>query len=201
MSEDKSAAQPADPAGSGGPRASAAPPDDPFRRLGLEPRLDCAEEAIREAFRRAGREQHPDAGGAGFEELEAAMRRLVSPAGRLQAWMAARGVAGDPRGAIEGRLMELFLELGPVLQRADDLRRQREAARSALGRALLEPRAQEMRDELEAWQERLDGEVAAHTAGFAALERGEGDPARVLRDLRFLEKWQGELRARFAQLW
>lgn len=172
-----------------------------FAVLGLEPRLGWSEGEIREAFRAASRERHPDAGGSGFERLEEAQRRLLSPAGRLRAWLRVHGREADGRGVVEGSLMDLFVELGPVLQRADELRRERSAARSALGRALLEPRAQAMREELEAMQDRIAALVDERVAGFAEIEQGRGDPAGVLRDLGFLEKWQGELRSRFGDLW
>ena len=43
--------------------------------------------------------------------------------------------------------------------------------------------------------------LIAEEASFSEIEEGEGDPSLVARNLAFLEKWQAELKARFAGLW
>ncbi|WP_193210878.1 J domain-containing protein [Luteolibacter marinus] len=176
---------------------------DPFERLGLERRLALSEEELREAFRTAGKQGHPDAGGSGedFALLQQAYRQLSRPSGRLRAWLSARGIPGEDRGAISPRLLDLFGTVGAVLQRADAVAKKRGESHSALAKAMLEPEVQETREALEACL----GEVAAalqdEETAFPEIEAGDGDPWLTVRNLAFLEKWQGELKARFSALW
>jgi hypothetical protein len=66
---------------------------------------------------------------------------------------------------------------------------------------MLEPQVQAAREGLEAALEQVAVATTAREASFAEIEGGGGDPWITARDLAFLEKWQGELKARFAGLW
>lgn len=176
---------------------------DPFTRLGLGQRLVISESELREAFRSAGKSDHPDAGGSNedFTAIQEAFARLSRPSKRLRAWLECRGIAGEERGAISPQLLDLFSKVGSVLQKADEITRRRSAALSSLAKAMLEPAVQEVREQLEAALEEVAAAIEAQESGFPAIEAGEGDPWLVARDLAFLEKWQAELKARFAGLW
>jgi hypothetical protein len=176
---------------------------DPFERLGLEKRLAVSEAELREAFRAAGKSAHPDAGGSGddFARLQQSFAQLSSPSRRLRCWLEARGVAGEERGAISPALLDLFGSVGGALQQADAVTKQREAALSALAKAMLEPAVQQAREALEAALEAVASAIQAEESRFPTLEAGHGDPWLVARDLAFLEKWQAELKSRFAGLW
>lgn len=176
---------------------------DPFARLGLEQRLTLSEAELREAFRAAGKSGHPDAGGSGdeFALLQDAFARLSSPARRLRCWLDAKGLSGDERGAISPALLDLFGTVGSALQQADAAAKRREAALSALAKAMLEPAVQQAREALEAALAPVTAAIRSEEARFPDLEAGRGDPWRAARDLAFLEKWQAELKARFAGLW
>lgn len=176
---------------------------DPFEQLGLAPRLAISEAELREAFRHAGKSAHPDAGGSGdgFARLQQAFARLSSPARRLRSWLDARGLAGDERGAISPALLDLFGRVGGALQQADAVAKRRDAALSALAKAMLEPAVQQAREALEDALAPVAAAIQAEEARFPELEAGRGDPWRTARDLAFLEKWQAELKARYAALW
>jgi DnaJ-class molecular chaperone len=176
---------------------------NPFETLGMEPRLVISEEELRSAFREAGKRDHPDAGGRGedFAKVQEAFARLSSPSKRLRAWLEAKGIGGDERGAISPGLIDLFGNVGSVLQRADEVIKRREAALSALTKAILEPAVQSVRDDLEATLDEVSRARETEAARFPEIEAGQGDPWRSARDLAFLEKWQAELKARFAGLW
>jgi len=176
---------------------------DPFERLGLERRLSLSEEALREAFRAAGKREHPDAGGSGdgFSALQDAFARLSSPSKRLRAWLACHGMAGEERGVISPGLLDLFSKVGSSLQQADDVIRRRNASLSALAKAMLEPAVQKAREGLEASLAEVAAAIEVQEALFPEIEAGAGDPWLTARDLAFLEKWQAELKARFAGLW
>jgi curved DNA-binding protein CbpA len=176
---------------------------NPFATLGLEPRLAISEEELRAAFREAGKRDHPDAGGSGddFSKVQEAFTRLSSPSKRLRAWLQAKGLTGDERGSISPGLVDLFGKVGTVLQQADAVTKRRESALSALAKAMLEPAVQQAREGLESALDNVAAATAAEETQFPAIEAGEGDPWRTARDLAFLEKWQAELKSRFASLW
>ena len=87
------------------------------------------------------------------------------------------------------------------MQEADEVTRRRSAAQSALAMAMLEPAVQAVREKLEDALADVATAMAAQEANFPAIEAGHGDPWLTARDLAFLEKWQAELKARFAGLW
>lgn len=176
---------------------------DPFATLGLEPRLAISEEELRAAFREAGKRDHPDTGGSSedFSKVQEAFAQLSRPSKRLRAWLAAKGLTGDERGAISPGLVDLFGKVGTVLQQADTVTKRRESALSALTKAMLEPAVQQAREALESALDNVAAATAAEEAQFPAIEAGTGDPWRTARDLAFLEKWQAELKSRFAGLW
>jgi curved DNA-binding protein CbpA len=176
---------------------------DPFAILGLEPRLAISEEELRAAFREAGKRDHPDAGGSGedFSKVQEAFSQLSRPSKRLRAWLAAKGLTGDERGAISPGLVDLFGRVGTILQQADAVTKRRESTLSVLAKAMLEPAVQQAREALESALEEVAAATTAEEAQFPAIEAGAGDPWRTARDLAFLEKWQAELKSRFSGLW
>lgn len=179
---------------------------NPFETLGLGPRLVLDREELNQAFREAARTVHPDAGGCEeeFADLQRALNQLLSPAGRLAAWLAAMGVEVEPRGAVEPTLMDLFGRVGEVSQRAERLIRNRQTARSALAKALLEEEVHRCREQVEQAIDAVEQALDAACAAFPAFEDSPAPPAdaamELLRKLRFLEKWQAGLRGVYGQL-
>lgn len=176
---------------------------DAFGKLGLERRLEVSADELREAFREAGKRAHPDAGGQAeaFASVEEARQVLADPGRRLRHWLELQGVEGGLRGSVSGAMMELFSRVGAGLQGADGLIRERERARSALAKALLEGRVQATREELESLSERISEATDACVGCFGRIEAGELDGWQVARDLAFLEKWRAQVRERFGGLW
>lgn len=176
---------------------------DAFAQLGLPRRLDLSEEELRTAFREAGKRVHPDAGGTELEfaKLQESFVLLGSPSRRLKHWLVLQGVPGEERGSISPELMDLFTQVGGIVQPADELIRQREAALSVLGKAMLEGRTQQTRESLERMQSVLDEAIAEKSSAFPQVESGAVDGWQVTRDLAFLEKWQAQLRERYGKLW
>lgn len=176
---------------------------DAFEELGLEPRLTLEEEVLEVAYAEAGKRAHPDAGGTreAFERVARAREILSSPVSRLRHWLECSERPGDLRGPVSPGMMDVFSELGGLLQRVDELLREREKAGSALAKAMLEGRAQEAREQVEAMQEKLEAMMDERVVDFPAIERGERDGWELARELGFLEKWRREVRERFARLW
>ena len=87
------------------------------------------------------------------------------------------------------------------VEKADAVTKRREAAMSILAKALLEPEVQAARETLEGALDEIAAAIRAEEALFPSIEAGKGDPSLVSRNLAFLEKWQAELKSRFAGLW
>ncbi len=178
---------------------------NPFEILGLEPRLALDRDALNQAFRDAGKLAHPDAGGSeeGFAQLQAAVNVLSSPARRLRAWLESKGVQVDCRGSVGSEMMDEFGRVGEVSQQAEAVIRKREAAQSALAKAMIESETQLCREELGAAMSRLEGLIEGICSEFPGLDQSGCIPDEAMqwhRDLTFLEKWRASLRALFAKL-
>lgn len=177
-----------------------------FQILGIEPRLVLSDEALRDLFREAGKQMHPDAGGGDgeFAALRDAYATLASPSRRLMCWLEWRGTPGEVRGSIEAALMDLFSEVGAVTQQAEAVIRKREEARSPLVRALLESETQVSREAVERTISRVESWINQECADFSNWEVAEvievDAISQVARNLAFLEKWRGSLRACFSRL-
>jgi len=190
----------------GGTAGSFPPVMDAFQILGMEPRLVLADDALREAFREAGKRLHPDAGGGDgeFAALREAFAVVSSPSRRLRHWLELRGTPGDVRGSISNSLMDLFAQVGAVTQQAETLIRKRDEAQSALVRAMLEGETQVCREAVERAISTVEALIARECAGFPELEKSAEIDVHAVsetaRNLAFLEKWRAGLRACFGRL-
>jgi curved DNA-binding protein CbpA len=180
---------------------------DAFEVLGIEPLLSIDEDLLRQRYQQLSKTRHPDANGseAAFRELNEAYELLRSPSARLRHWLAIGGVEGDPRGAIGGDLLALFGTVGEALQHADGFLKRREAARTALSKALLEREATLRREQIQCAQAQVDGLIAQQIECFARIDSDGQQMAAeeawtLSRNLQFLEKWRGQLRERFGAL-
>ena len=173
-----------------------------FETLGLRVGLVISDEEIREAFRVKAAVMHPDTGGdeQEFAKLQAARDELLSPAKRIKAWVAARGMEADARGQIDGGLMELFQKVSEVGAAAELLIRENAGAKSALVKAMTEVKLMKQREEVKDLLERIAGEVKQRTDSFQEVEKGRIDPAVMMRDLIFLEKWRATLKGIYGRL-
>ena len=185
---------------------SFSPVTDAFQILGMEPKLVLSDDALREAFREAGKRAHPGAGGGEgeFAAFREAFAVVSSPSRRLRHWLELRGTPGEVRGSIDNSLMDLFAEVGAVTQLAESVIRKRDEAKSALVRALLEGETQVCREAVERAISQVETTIIRECAMFQDLE-GSAAPdveaaARTARNLAFLEKWRAGLRACFGRL-
>jgi len=180
--------------------------DNAFSRLGLETKLVFAEDEIQQAYRTAAAAAHPDAGGSNedFDLVHNAHAKLTSPSKRLVHWLELHGISFNSRGALDAPLMDLFCRIGAVSQSAEALIKRRDAAQSALTRALLEAETQTCRDLLSQAISLVRDAIQNECASFPNLQSADPIPAesgcRCARNLAFLEKWQLSLRSLFAKL-
>lgn len=182
------------------------PVSNAFQLLNLTPGLVFSDEALRDAFREAGKLAHPDAGGGEgeFAALREAFAIVSSPSRRVRHWLELRGLPGEVRGSIDSLLMDLFAEVGGVTQQAETVIRKREEAKSALVRALLEGETQLSREAVERVIANVDMWIARECDVFPELEISETPDvvmaSKAARNLAFLEKWRTGLRSCFSRL-
>lgn len=177
-----------------------------FQTLGIQPALVIADETLRDAYREAGKQAHPDAGGGEgeFAALREAFAVVSSPSRRLRHWLELRGTPAEVRGSIDHSLMELFSAVGTVTQQAESLIRKRDEAKSALVRAMLESETQVCREAVERAISTLEAAISNECSAFPGIENS-AEPeveaaSKVARNLAFLEKWRAGLRACFSRL-
>ena len=172
-----------------------------FETFSLEPTLVIDLEHLKESYKSLAAKHHPDSGGdiAQFEQLNEHFAILQSPAKRLTAFMEAQDISYDPRGAVSNDLMDLFMQVGQLIQEADSFLRKKAATTSALGKALLESQSMELQESL---SERISNIEAEHDKLTQSLNSDTplSDLPQVARNLAFLEKWQAQLRQRYAAL-
>ncbi len=180
---------------------------DAFKLLGLRRGLVFGEEDLRKAFDRKVGEEHPDAGGEGdgFGRVRLAYDTLRSPGKRLRHWLELQGVKWETGGQVPAGLMAVFAGMGDLLMRLDALAAKKGEARSALGRSLLERVGMDLMDETDEMRHRvaaMEAEAVGQFAGFeeAGAETCAREAAEVARTLLFLEKWDRQLRDRWAGL-
>ena len=179
---------------------------DAFQILGIQPALVLSDEALRDAYRDAGKRTHPDAGGGEgeFAALREAFAIISSPSRRLRHWLELRGTPGDVRGTIDPSLMDLFTEVGGVTQQTGLLVRKRDEAKSALGRAMLEAETQICREAVERALAQVEARITSECDVFPGFENAVAGnveaAAKAARNLAFLEKWRSGLRMSFSNL-
>lgn len=182
------------------------PVTDAFQLLGLTPGLVYSDELLRDAFREAGKQAHPDAGGGEgeFAALREAYALVSSPSRRLKLWLELRGTPGDPRGSIDAPLMDVFSDVGAVTQQAETVIRKRDEAKSALVRAMLEGETQLCRESVERAIARVEAMITAECDAFPEMEKKAATDveaaSRIARNLAFLEKWKAGLRSCYSRL-
>ncbi|MES2657656.1 MAG: J domain-containing protein [Verrucomicrobiota bacterium] len=182
------------------------PVTNAFQILGLELRLSISDEAVRDAYREAGKRVHPDAGGGEgeFAALREAFAVVSSPSRRLRHWLELLGRPGDVRGTIDTSLMDLFSEVGAVTQQAEAVIRKREEAKSALVRAMLEGETQLCRETVERAISKVDSMISTECTAFPDLENSTAPDveavSKIARNLAFLEKWRAGLKACYSRL-
>lgn len=178
-----------------------------YERLGLERGLVLDEEELRAAFDRVSGSVHPDAGGdrEEFARVREAHGTLRSPGKRLRHWLETGGVAWEIGGSVPEGLLESFGVIGDLVQQVDGLVAGKAAAQSALRRSMLEREGMELLERVEKQLGHVQGMRENLVGGFGEFERAGAracadEAAEAARTLAFLEKWEGQLRERWAGL-
>lgn len=178
---------------------------DAFRLLNLPPRATLAEEELQAAWLGAARVAHPDQEGGNAETsagLNAALETLKSPVTRLKHLL--EHYSNTPWRAVplDAGLMSLFEQLGPLLQQAGVFLKKKQAASSALARALLASEEMRLREALEELGLQLDEAWKTHEHALPALDErlalGDSSVWPELQGMQarlaYLAKWRAQVR-------
>jgi len=173
---------------------------DFFALLGLPRRPAVDEGFLQERYLRLAAAWHPDGSDGDvekFRELQEARKTLFDPAARLRHLLVLEGYEGKDGGAHGAP--ELFLEVAGALDAVKRVRNRLTEARSAIGRAALEPERRRVEQQLL----RVSDQIA--TAWNGALEQLGCEDARwpssdlpqlerIGKKVVFLARWRKELR-------
>lgn len=188
---------------------------DAFERLGLARRAVLDEEVLKAAWIEQGRAVHPDqAGGDAMlsAEVNAAYEVLREPEIRLKHLLEVEFPEASAVWAtvpMEEELMQVFMKLGPVLQRVEVFAKKKAAATSALAEALLMGEQMRVQEELEERMEELGALREGLEAGLVEVDglRGGGDAGKAMEAMRVLRakfayvgKWQRQGREALMKL-
>lgn len=184
---------------------------DYFEVLGLPRGAVLDEEEVRSAFRECGKAAHPDAGGdvEVFELVNRAFAVLRDPGERLRHLAQLEfGVDPDPAGVIDAETMALFEMVGGALARADAYFAKRDAASSAIAKAVLAPEEVAVQRDVmlaggavrAARQELVERFAAIDKDLLEARSRAESAMAECFRALGFLGKWEAQIGERMVGL-
>ena len=110
--------------------------------------------------------------------------------------MELEGIHYDKRGTVSDHLMDLFMSTAQILQDTDTFLRKKSATTSALGLALIEGESQQLQEDIGKQIDSIETEKSATLEKATETE----NLSNVARDLAFLEKWQAQLKERYARL-
>lgn len=172
-----------------------------FKLLGLSPTAVIDMQLLDDKYKALAAEKHPDQGGdeQEFNQLNTAYNSLRLPSSRLKHLLDIHSISYDKRGTVSNHLMNFFMSTGELIQLADVMIKKKQSATSALSKALLEADILEIQERL---SEQIDQLEQAQTDTLEsipeAIDASKYETAS--RDLAFLEKWQAQLRERYASL-
>ena len=184
---------------------------DCFLLLGLERRPYLEPEAVKGAFQARAASAHPDGYGttreiADFAAVELGFRTLRDPKLRLQHLLDLEfpGVRTAAPATVPADLAALFTPANLMIGRVDAFLGRRNAAGSAVGRAMMAGEQLALRAEVEEWMETLQHRAAVLVEELKGADRfwtlgGERDAAKLLRlhqSFAFVTRWTEQARER-----
>ena len=179
---------------------------DHFAALGLERQLDLSHETLRAHYDGRCQESHPDVGGTaqGFDAVAEAYKTLSSPSRRLRHWLELSGNKVVEDGSLPPAVEERFGPVNALLLKASEVAERHRGARSTLVRSLAEAEGISLQGQIVEARGELDNVITEMVSTFRRFD--ESDPHEVraeamelVRSLSFLERWETQLRAAWAQ--
>jgi len=179
--------------------------DNYFSLLDIEPVVNIDLEKLSDHHKKLAAQHHPDSPESSGDDtqyklINTAYKALKSPAKRLTHLIEIAGVAYDKRGTVSDHLLDLFMSTAQLLQDADAFLRKKSGTTSALALALLAGESQQLQEQLGKQIEIIDNEQADTLEQATEKEQNNLSLENSARDLAFLEKWQAQLKERYASL-
>lgn len=163
------------------------------------PHIDL--QTLAENHQRLAATHHPDrpdntSNNNQYRLINTAYATLKSPSKRLAHLMELEGIPYEKRGTVSDHLMDIFMSTAQLLQDTDAFLRKKSAASSILVKALLETESQQLQEHISTQIDTIENEKSATLQNATLTE----NIANAARDLAFLEKWQAQLKERYASL-
>lgn len=178
-----------------------------FDVLDLRESLVLEQSEIDTAWEAAARSHHPDVTDSGQDESAASLANqarsvLSEPAGRLEHWLALRGVEPRRDQSISAELMDLFTKVNPVLTEADSAISRLQKASTALTKAMLAKEAARVQLNIQEILGEIMAMKLAVTERFGEFEKATSftEVSEGLARLKFLKKWEQQGQARLLTL-
>ena len=184
---------------------------DYFELLTLPPSAALDEEVLQQAYLKATRSAHPDQVGGDVQlsaELNAALETLKSPVTRLKHLIDQLSQTAWRAIPLDNGLMGLFEKLGPLLQQSAAFLTRKQAATSALAKALLAAEEMRLREALESLNDEIETQWQQLETNLPICDaRLTENDASVWLDLQalqarfaYLAKWRAQIRERLLGL-
>ncbi len=163
------------------------------------PKIDLVE--LDDHYKQSAAIAHPDQGGSqeDFDLLNVAYKALKNPSLRIRHLLELKSINYDKRGSVSNDLMNFFMSTGELIQKADAFIKKKQQATSLLTKALLENDSVEMQEKISLQIDQLES-AQAKTLDQLTEETNGQTYEIASRDLAFLEKWQAQLKERYASL-
>ena len=111
-----------------------------------------------------------------------------------------QSIVADERGQIGTGLMDLFQKFADVGNAAEAAIKAGAGAQSSLAKAMAEVKLMAERERVKSLLAEIGEGIAERVALFPAIEAGEVDAGKVMRDLIFLEKWRAAMKSVYGRL-
>jgi len=175
--------------------------DNYFELLTISPspRIDLG--LLDDHYKASAAVAHPDQGGSkeAFDLLNLAYKTLRNPSLRIRHLLEIHSIEYDKRGSVSNDLMNFFMSTGELIQKADAFIKKKQQTTSVLGKALLEAESVEMQEDISVQIDKLEGVQVETLEALPEIVEGQFYEIAA-RDLAFLEKWQAQLKERYASL-
>ncbi|MDA7673014.1 hypothetical protein OAK43_01285 [Verrucomicrobiales bacterium] len=176
---------------------------DAFATLDFPRRLVLSMEEIEGRWRELSRESHPDSDSGDSDraaDVNRAYETLRSPGSRLRHWLELNAVEIPRNASIDEDLMAQFTEIGSLLALADAFMAKKNAATSAIAKALIADEEFAVQKDVQNRMGHLKAQIEAISDQFNAFEADYVAAVRGLEKLRFLEKWNQQCQERLVSI-
>lgn len=173
-----------------------------FNLLEIEPAVQIDLDILSDHHKKMAAAAHPDHSEQGddsqYRLVNTAYHTLKSDSKRIIHLMEINKLHYEKRGTVSDHLMDHFMSTAKTVQDTDAFLRKKSTATSPLTVALLESESQQLQEEISSHIDSI-GNAKTATLSHASIEQTE-QLANAARDLTFLEKWQAQLKERYARL-